>query len=102
MSDVSTLVSGRAEAAGVVLVVEGQGGALQADRRLLKEALVNVVCNAIEATPRGGARSASTITTATAARASWFATPPRHEQGDAARVGTPFFTTRENGTGLAS
>src|SRR5262249_14381275 len=54
MTDVSTLVTGRAEAAGIQLAVEGDGGALHADARLLKEAIVNVVCNAIEATPRGG------------------------------------------------
>ena len=54
MTDVSALVTGRAEAAGVELAVAGETGALRADARLLKEALVNVVCNAIEATPRGG------------------------------------------------
>jgi signal transduction histidine kinase len=100
MADVSALVTGRAEAAGVTLGVEGQGGALQADARLLKEAIVNVVCNAIEATPRGGQvalqyhcgdRSASIVIRDTG----------RGMTKDiAARVGTPFFTTRENGTGL--
>jgi len=40
----------------------------------LKEALVNVVCNAIEATPRGGAVSVH-YHHGDAARASWFATP---------------------------
>ncbi len=100
MTDVSTLVSGRAEAAGVALAVQGQGGVLHADGRLLKEALVNVVCNAIEATPRDGQvsvyyhygdRGASIVVRDTGRGM---------DKDTAARVGTPFFTTRENGTGL--
>jgi signal transduction histidine kinase len=100
MSDVSALVTGRAEAAGVALAVAGQGGVLHADGRLLKEALVNVVCNAIEATPRGGQvtvdyhygdRGASIVVRDTGRGMT---------KETAARVGTPFFTTRENGTGL--
>jgi signal transduction histidine kinase len=100
MSDVSALVAGRAEAASVTLTVAGQGGVLHADRRLLKEALVNVVCNAIEATPRGGQvtvdyhygeRGASIVVRDTGRGMT---------KDTAARIGTPFFTTRENGTGL--
>jgi two-component system sensor histidine kinase HydH len=100
MTDVSALVSGRAEAAGVALAVAGHGGALHADGRLLKEAIVNVVCNAIEATPRGGQvivhydcddRGASIVIRDTGRGMT---------KDTAARVGTPFFTTRENGTGL--
>jgi signal transduction histidine kinase len=100
MTDVWTLVTGRADAAGVELMVEGDGGALTADARLLKEAIVNIVCNAIEATPRGGYvtvryhsddRGASIVVRDTG----------RGMTKDAAsRVGTPFFTTREGGTGL--
>jgi signal transduction histidine kinase len=100
MSDVSTLVTGRAEAAGVQLAVDGQGGALDADVRLLKEAIVNVVCNAIEATPRGGhvtvtyhfGDSGATIVVRDTGRGM--------SKETAMRVGTPFFTTREGGTGL--
>jgi signal transduction histidine kinase len=100
MTDVSALVTGRAEAAGVLLAVQGQGGVLHVDERLLKEALVNVVCNAIEATPRDGQvtvhyhygdRSASIVVRDTGRGM---------DKDTASRVGTPFFTTRENGTGL--
>jgi|HubBroStandDraft_6_1064221.scaffolds.fasta_scaffold08402_2 two-component system sensor histidine kinase HydH len=100
MTDVSALVTGRAEAAGVMLAVQGQGGVLHADARLLKEALVNVVCNAIEATPRDGQvtvhyhfgnRGASIVVRDTGRGM---------DKDTASRVGTPFFTTRENGTGL--
>ena len=100
MADVSALLSGRAEAATVALTVDGTGGAIHADARLLKEAIVNVVNNAIEATPRGGAvdvtyhvgREHTSITVRDTGRGM--------SKDIAARIGTPFFTTREGGTGL--
>jgi len=54
MTDVSALVAGSCRGRRRPAAVEGESGALHADARLLKEAIVNVVCNAIEATPRGG------------------------------------------------
>lgn len=100
MTDVSTLVTGRAEAAGVELAVEGQGGPLQADARLLKEAIVNVVCNAIEATPRGGHVTVSYHFGAGGATIVVRDTGRGMTKETATRVGTPFFTTRDGGTGL--
>ena len=100
MSDVSALVTGRAEAAGVTLAVEGQDGALHADGRLLKEALVNVVCNAIEATPPGGEVTVQYGVSERGARIVIRDTGRGMSKATAARIGTPFFTTRENGTGL--
>ncbi len=100
MTDVSALVTGRAEAAGVELAVEGQGGSLRADARMLKEAIVNVVCNAIEATPRGGR---VTVTYHFGERGASIVirdTGRGMTKDIATRVGTPFFTTREGGTGL--
>jgi signal transduction histidine kinase len=100
MADVSTLVTGRAEAAGVVLAVVGQGGALDADARLLKEAIVNVVCNAIEATPRGGSVTVTYHFGERGATIMVRDTGRGMTKETAMRVGTPFFTTREGGTGL--
>jgi two-component system sensor histidine kinase HydH len=100
MSDVSALVTGRAEAAGVLLAVHGQGGVLRADGRLLKEALVNVVCNAIEATPRDGHVSVHYHYGDRGASIVVRDTGRGMDKETASRVGTPFFTTRENGTGL--
>jgi signal transduction histidine kinase len=75
-------------------------GALFADAQLLKEAIVNVVCNAIEATPRGGhvtvtyhyGEGGATIVIRDTGRGM--------SKETATRVGTPFFTTRDGGTGL--
>jgi len=100
MTDVATLLAGRAEAAGVALVVDGEGGALRADERLLKEAIVNVVCNAIEATPRGGDVGVSCARAADHVRLVIRDSGQGMAPEIAARVGTPFFTTREGGTGL--
>jgi signal transduction histidine kinase len=100
MSDVSTLVGGRAEAAGVELTVRGSGGALHADARLLKEAIVSVVCNAIEATPRGGFVTVSYQVGTDRANIVVRDTGRGMTKEVVTRVGTPFFTTREGGTGL--
>jgi signal transduction histidine kinase len=100
MTDVSTLVSGRAEAAGVDLELEGQGGAMRADARLLKEAIVNVVCNAIEATPRGGRVTVTYHSGEREASITVRDTGRGMTKEVSTRVGTPFFTTRDGGTGL--
>ena len=102
MTDVSALVTGRADAAGVALVVAGQGGALHADARLLKEAIVNLVCNAIEATPRGGRVTVDYHVGACGTSIVIRDTGRGMVPEVAARVGTPFFTTRDGGTGLGA
>jgi signal transduction histidine kinase len=50
----------RAEEAGVKLSVDCGGGEIQGEEAGLSEALFNLVANAIEATPRGGAVSLET------------------------------------------
>lgn len=100
MSDLSGLLGGRAETAGVELVVEGRGGALQADRFLLKDALVNLTANAIEATPHGGSVSVTCDVGDTGARIMIRDSGRGMSREVAMRVGTPFFTTRDGGTGL--
>jgi len=100
MADVSALVAGRAEAAGVALAVEGRGGQLRADARILKEAIVSVVCNAIEATPHGGRVTVAYHLGERIASIVVRDTGRGMTKDVAARIGTPFFTTREGGTGL--
>jgi signal transduction histidine kinase len=97
--EVLAVMAGRAEEAGVSLARTGDAEAV-ADPRRLKEALLNLVANAIEATPSGGsvdvALSRDGDVTAITVRDTGRGMP-----GDVLeRIGTPFFTTREEGTGL--
>jgi signal transduction histidine kinase len=70
------------------------------DKLKVKQALVNVVRNAVEASPRGG-----TVIVRTAGRDGWAEIAvsdqgPGVREADAHAVFAPFFTTKEQGTGL--
>ena len=97
--EVLSLMDARAASAGIALRRRGDA-IIEADPRRLKDALFNLVGNAVEATSEGGKveveideieRSARI-----AVRDSGRGMPP--EVLD--RIGTPFFTTRDEGTGL--
>jgi signal transduction histidine kinase len=98
--DVLAVLEARAEAAGVSLSRTGGPVVATGDARRLKEALLNLVANALEATPRQGSvevgisddRGDAVILVRDTGRG----IAPEH----LARIGTPFFTTREGGTGL--
>jgi signal transduction histidine kinase len=100
VDEVVATLEGRADAAGVRLEKRGRGGAIVADARRLREALLNLTANALEATPRGGSVDVSyevgTESTKLTIRDTGIGMTPAVK----ARVGTPFFTTREAGTGL--
>jgi signal transduction histidine kinase len=93
------LLAPDAASSGVVLRRRGETR-VDADPRRLKEALINLVANAVQATPRGGTveieigRRDNAVEIAV--RDSGFGMPPEVLE----KIGTPFFTTRENGTGL--
>src|SRR5256885_6084561 len=98
--EVLSLMDARAASAGVILRRRGDA-VIEADPRRLKDALFNLIGNAVEATAQGGnveveieleAERAARI----AVRDSGRGMAP--EVLD--RLGTPFFTTREDGTGL--
>lgn len=97
--EVSAILEARAESGQVALSREGDAE-VTADPRRLKEALINVVANAIEATPPGGRVELRIAQEGDVARVavqdSGHGMPPEV----VARLGTPFFTTREEGTGL--
>jgi signal transduction histidine kinase len=98
--DVSDVLAGRADAAGVTLAIDGGPTPVQGDPRRLKEALINLVANAIEATPNGG-KVALRLRTGNGevtldVKDSGRGIAPE----DLERLGTSFFTTRANGTGL--
>ena len=99
--DVLDVLDGRAVQAGITLTVDGTAAPVHGDPRRLKEALINLVANAIEATPTGGSvalrvRNASAGGAVLEVQDSGRGITP----DDLERLGTSFFTTRANGTGL--
>ncbi len=99
VSDTLLLLSGRASEADVRLLARGDA-AVEADPRRLREALLNLVANAIEATPPGGEVAVevrpSGAQAEIAVRDTGRGMPPETLR----RLGKPFFTTRQDGTGL--
>jgi signal transduction histidine kinase len=97
--EVLSLMDARAATAGVRLRRRGDA-IIEADPRRLKDALFNLVGNAVEATPEGGKVDVEIDEVERACRIavrdSGRGMPP--EVLD--RLGTPFFTTRDEGTGL--
>lgn len=97
--EVVAVLAGRADHAGVALEASGDAVAV-ADPRRLKEALLNVVANALEATPPGGLVTAAVSAEGDLARITVTDTGTGMAPEVLARIGTPFYTTRESGTGL--
>ncbi len=98
--DVLDVLDGRAVQAGVTLAVEGSAGPVQGDPRRLKEALINLVSNAIEATPNGGSVTLRIRNDAASVVLDVVDTGRGITPDELERLGTSFFTTRPNGTGL--
>ena len=98
--DVSDVLSGRADQAGVTLSIEGGKTPTKGDPRRLKEALINLVANAIEATPSGGRVVLRVKQNGAGAMIEVEDNGRGIAPEDLARLGTSFFTTRPDGTGL--
>ncbi len=98
--DVAAVMEARAEQGGIALTRVGSGVVITGDPRRLKEALLNMVANAIEATPPGGAVTVTVTGDDSNARIVVKDTGKGLSPEAAARIGTPFFSTREGGTGL--
>lgn len=98
--DVLAVLEARAEAAGVSLSRTGGPLLASGDPRRLKEALLNLVANALEATPRQGSVEVGISGDGDDAVIQVRDTGKGIPEGDLARLGTPFFTKREGGTGL--
>lgn len=99
--ELTVLLEARAEEAGVSLEVSGdQNLALDADARKLRQALLNVVLNAIQASPRD-----ATVRVSVAGECDR-AVVAVHDDGMGMtpevleRIRKPYFTTKEGGTGL--
>ncbi len=100
VDDVIAVLEGRAEGAGVALAREGDPVSLVGDGRRLKEALLNLLTNAIEATPTGGSVTVQLRREGEGGELVIRDTGRGIPEHLLSRVGSPFFTTREGGTGL--
>jgi signal transduction histidine kinase len=98
--DVLDVLAGRADQASVVLALDGPAIPVQGDPRRLKEALINLVANAIEATPSGGTVQLRVRGNANGVLLEVKDSGRGIAPEDLERLGTSFFTTRPNGTGL--
>jgi two-component system sensor histidine kinase HydH len=100
LSDLATFIAPECAKKGATLSVRAGDGTIQADSFQLKHALLNLVLNALQATPRGG-----TITIESGESGKNLAIEV-HDTGEGIpseildRVFEVFFTTREGGTGL--
>ncbi len=100
VEEVVAVLAGRADVDGIYLAQSGRPGVIRGDARRLKQALLNLTANAIEATPRGGSVTLHYDVGQDAAHLAVRDTGAGMTDSVVARVGTPFFTTREDGTGL--
>jgi signal transduction histidine kinase len=98
--DVLDVLDGRAVGGGVTLSLEGNAAPVVGDPRRLKEALINLVSNAIEATPSGGTVALRIENRADGVVVEVTDSGRGIKPDDLERLGTSFFTTRPNGTGL--
>jgi signal transduction histidine kinase len=98
--EVMAVLEGRALAAGVRLDEEGEEVTLAVDGRLVKQALFNLFANALDATPAGGEVRGRVRRTPEGALIDVVDTGAGMDEHALGRVGTPFFSTRPQGTGL--
>jgi signal transduction histidine kinase len=97
--EVLSLMDARAANAGVVLRRSGDA-LIDADPRRLKDALFNLIGNAVEATLEGGRVEVEIDELEDAARIAVRDSGSGMAPDVLSRIGTPFFTTRDEGTGL--
>jgi signal transduction histidine kinase len=97
--EVLSLMDARAASAGVALRRRGDA-VIEADPRRLKDALFNLVGNAVEATPKGGRVEVEIDELERGARIAVRDSGRGMAPEVLDRLGTPFFTTRDEGTGL--
>jgi signal transduction histidine kinase len=98
--DVLDILDGRAVQAGISLSLEGTAPTVIGDPRRLKEALLNIASNALEATPSGGSVKMRIRNTAAGVMIDVIDSGRGIPPEDLERLGTSFFTTRPDGTGL--
>lgn len=98
--EAADLLASEASTRGVTLEVMGSAAPLRCDPLLIKRALLNLVRNAVQASPRGTGVILRTSASEDSVRIEVEDRGPGVKPGDEARIFEPFFTTREKGTGL--
>jgi signal transduction histidine kinase len=98
--DMAAVVGGRAETARIRLEVRARPAVITADPRRLKEALLNVLSNAIDATQGGGVVVIECRAVADGAILEVRDSGRGIKPEDLGKIGTSYFTTRAEGTGL--
>jgi len=100
VDDVLQVLEARAEHACLLMQKQGGDITVMGDPRRLKEALLNLITNAMEATPPHGTIEVMLIPWEKGARIEIRDSGKGIAPDILSRIGTPFFTTREGGTGL--
>jgi signal transduction histidine kinase len=86
---------------GVLLKVRGsEDASIVIDKLKIKQALVNVIRNAVDASPPGGRVEVGAAATDTHATIAVSDTGPGVVEAQRETIFAPFFTTKEHGTGL--
>lgn len=98
--DVADVLAGRAAQGSVELSASAEPVPFHGDARRLREALINLVANALEATPAGGTVDITCAADGEGARIAVRDTGRGIPAEHLARLGTSYFTTRPDGTGL--
>ena len=99
---VATVTRPEADRLGVSLVIEASGSpiAVRVDREQMTQVLLNVVLNAIQASPPGGTVRVKPRLEATSAVIEITDQGPGISPEHLTRIFEPFFTTKQRGTGL--
>ena len=96
----AVVLEARAQAARIDLVTSGDAASIVGDAERLRGALLNIIGNAIEATPEGGTVGVEVRPTGDGASIQVRDTGCGMSDADLKKIGTPFFTKGKQGTGL--
>jgi signal transduction histidine kinase len=100
VANVFAVIEGRAAASGVRLELQDRAGAIEGDEHRLRDALLNLIANALDATGRGGRVRVDLIPDGDGVCLTVDDTGAGMPSEVLERLGRPFFSTKEQGTGL--
>ena len=100
LEDAAGVLEGRALEKGLTLRISGEELEILADRQRLRDAVLNLALNAVTALPRGGKLELRATRVGARARLTISDDGPGMSPELLARLGQPFATASEGGTGL--